>query len=75
MISHFAEMNLDDGEFFISSSARPFQMGDSCQFFPGGSLGTFSDDDFLVEFQPCAADTEAVVLNGSVPAAQALGEI
>jgi len=55
-----AEMNLDDGEFFISSSARPFAMGDSSQFFPGG-LG-FSDDDFLVEFQPCAADTDALVI-------------
>ncbi|XP_054281695.1 uncharacterized protein LOC128999301 isoform X1 [Macrosteles quadrilineatus] len=60
------EMNLDDGEFFISSSARPFQMGDSCQFFPG-SLG-FNDDDFLVEFQPCAADTDALVIPRTGPA-------
>lgn len=51
-------MNLDDGEFFISSSARPFQMGDSSQFFPG----SISDDDFLVEFQPSASDTNALVL-------------
>lgn len=55
-------MNLDDGEFFISSSARPFNMGDSSQFFPG-SLS--EEDDFLMNFQPCASDTDNVVMSST----------
>ncbi|XP_075231621.1 uncharacterized protein LOC142330294 isoform X2 [Lycorma delicatula] len=43
-----AQMTTDDGEFFISSSARPFhQLGSSSEFFPGRlqqSLDTNSDN-------------------------------
>lgn len=63
-----AHMTSDDGEFFISSSARPFHQfltdgyhddGSTSQFFPGRLT---AEEDFPVDFKPSAADINPVVI-------------
>lgn len=58
-------MTSEDGEFYISSSAKPFHQfltddTSGSEFFPGAKTET--NDDCIVEFNPLASELQPVLI-------------